>query len=84
VNSLLHIAYRHRVSAANADEAFLVVQAIAGTTLAPPAFHTAVADALAAGLIHEPVRLPQGALQCHWRLELTPEGVTRARDLIGS
>ena len=28
-------------------------------------------------------RLPEGSLQCHWRLELTPAGVARARALIG-
>jgi hypothetical protein len=47
------------------------------------AFHAAVAEALAAGLIREPVILPPGALQCHWRLDLTPQGVARARELIG-
>ena len=81
--SLLRIAYRYRVTAANADEGFLAVQEIAGTTLDPVPFHAAVADALAARLIREPVRLTEGALQCHWRLELTPEGVARARELIG-
>lgn len=33
-----------------------------------------VQDAVAAGLVRDPVRLPQGALHCHWRLELTPLG----------
>ncbi len=81
--SLLRIAYRHHVTAANADEGLLNVQGIAGTKLDPAAFHRAIAEALAARLIREPVRLPDGALQCHWRLELTPEGVARATDLIG-
>ncbi len=80
--SLLRIAYRHHVTAATADEGFLRVQEIAGTKLDPAAFHGAIAEALAARLIREPVRLPEGALQCHWRLELTPEGVARARALI--
>ena len=34
----------------------------------------AVQSAVAAGLLYEPVRLPPGALQCHWHLELTPAG----------
>ena len=38
----------------------------------PPPSTLAVAEALAAGLIREPVVLPEGALQCHWRLQLTP------------
>jgi len=33
-----------------------------------------VQDAVAAGLLHDPVRLPPGALHCHWHLELTPRG----------
>ena len=32
-------------------------------------------SALRDGLIREPIRLPEGALQCHWHLELTPKGV---------
>jgi hypothetical protein len=33
-----------------------------------------VQDAVATGLLHDPVRLPPGALHCHWHLELTPRG----------
>ncbi len=33
-----------------------------------------VQDAVAAGLVYEPVRLLPGALQCHWHLQLTPRG----------
>jgi hypothetical protein len=33
-------------------------------------------------LIQEPIRLPEGALQCHWHLELTPKGVQVARALL--
>ena len=72
LRALLLAGYRHALTAANADEAFLRVQEIAGTPLDPAAFHAAVAEALAAGLIREPVVLPEGALQCHWRLRLTP------------
>ncbi len=79
--SLLRIAWRHPLTAANAEEGFLRVQDIVGTRLDPAAFHEAVAQALAAGLIHAPVVLPEGALQCHWRLHPTPQGVARARDL---
>jgi hypothetical protein len=42
-------------------------------------FCDAVAACLREGLIREPVRLPEGALQCHWHLELTPNGVVAAR-----
>jgi hypothetical protein len=81
---LLRVAYRHEITAANADEAFLRVREIAATPLDAAAFHAAIADALATGLILEPVVLPEGALQCHWRLSLTPAGLARARALIGS
>ena len=43
------------------------------------AFCNAVAACLRDGLIREPIRLPEGALQCHWHLELTPAGVAAAR-----
>ena len=42
-------------------------------------FRAAVDDALAAGLIYDPVRLSDGDLQCHWRLEVTPKGAASAR-----
>jgi hypothetical protein len=35
---------------------------------------TVLAELIAGGLIRDPVRLEPGALQCHWRLELTPAG----------
>ena len=38
----------------------------------------AVQDAVTSGLAYEPVRLPPGALQCHWHLELTPGGQAAA------
>ncbi len=84
LRALLLAGYRHRVVAANADEGFLQVEKIADGSLDPVAFHAAVAEALAAGLIAEPVVLPEGTLACHWRLHLTPQGVARAREMIGS
>lgn len=33
-----------------------------------------VQEVVASGLAYEPVRLPPGALQCHWHLELSPRG----------
>ena len=45
---------------------------------APNAWQATVAEAVAAGLIHDPVRLLQGALQCYWHLELTTTGVAAA------
>ncbi|HTW71528.1 MAG TPA: hypothetical protein VME47_16695 [Acetobacteraceae bacterium] len=39
----------------------------------------ALQSVVADGLACEPVRLPPGALQCHWHLELTPRGQETAR-----
>jgi hypothetical protein len=44
-------------------------------------FRDTVAACVRDGLVREPVRLPEGALQCHWHLELTPKGVEAARAL---
>ncbi len=44
-------------------------------------FRDAIDACLRDGLIREPIRLPEGALQCHWRLELTPNGVAEVRRL---
>jgi hypothetical protein len=49
--------------------------ALTGGAVDEGAFREAVAICLRDWLIHEPVRLPEGALQCHWHLELTPSGV---------
>ena len=46
-------------------------------------FHEAVAVCLHDGLTRTGALLEQGALQCHWRLELTPKGVDTAQPLIG-
>jgi len=83
MRTVLLAGHGHPVAAANVDEAFLRIQEIAATPLDPADFHAAVAQAVAAGLILDPVVLPPGALQCHWRLRLTPQGVARARTLIG-
>lgn len=82
IRTLLLVGFRNPVTAPNAEAAFEQVQALAGEPLDAALFHTAIAEAQARGLIREPVRLPEGSLQCHWRLELTPEGVAAARALI--
>jgi hypothetical protein len=77
--ALLAIAFRHRVRAANADEGRQHIEALLGRELDSAAFAEAVARCLAARLIHDPVRLSAGDLQCHWDLELTVAGVEGAR-----
>jgi len=77
--ALMSVGFRHRIEAADANAAFDAINPLAGGELTVDAFHRAVAKALELGLIYDPVRLPEGALQCHWRLELTPAGVAVAR-----
>ena len=49
-----------------------------------PGFHAALSECLAQGWIEEPIRLEDHALQCHWRLVLTLNGVAQARRLTGA
>ncbi len=77
---ILSIAFRHSIDEPNIESAFERVQQII-TTLAYDAFRGAIDLCLRDGLIHEPVRIEEGALQCHWKLELTPKGVQQARAL---
>ncbi len=80
---LLMVAFRHAISEPNVEAGFERVRVLADGTLDYDAFRDALDACLRDGLIREPVRLPEGALQCHWRLELTPAGVAAARALAG-
>jgi hypothetical protein len=79
---LLTTAFRHVINEANVEAGFAQFQSIAGEAIDFDAFRDAVALALRDGLIREPIRLPEGALQCHWHLELTPKGVEVTRSLL--
>jgi hypothetical protein len=81
---LLITAFRHRINEANLDAGFERFNALTGTPVAYEAFCDAVAACLRDRLIREPIRLPEGALQCHWHLELTPAGVAAARQLLSN
>jgi hypothetical protein len=79
---LLTAAFRHSINEANIEAGFERFRAIAAADVDYQAFCDAVAACLREGLIREPIRLPEGALQCHWHLELTPKGVEMARKLL--
>jgi len=81
---LLRTGLRHFVSATNAELAQAEIERLSGQTLDAADFAAAVAALLRDGLIRDPIRLEDQALQCHWRLELTPDGVARARTLTGA
>jgi len=79
---LLITAFRHVIHEPNIEAAHARFQAIAGGPVEYEAFRDAVGAALHERLIREPIRLLEGALQCHWHLELTPKGVQVARALL--
>lgn len=79
--ALLRLAFRHSITAPDAESGIEQLAGLASLAATPNEWRAAVAEALAAGYIHDPVRLPAGALQCHWHLELTPKGVEAARRL---
>ena len=82
VDVLLRIAFRSRIVEPNVEAGFDRSASLANGTLSEANFYPAVANCLARGLIREPVRLPEGALQCHWHFELTPAGIEAARGAI--
>jgi hypothetical protein len=81
---LLTTAFGHVSSEPNIEAGHARFVGLAGVDVSLDAFCDAVAECLRDGLIHEPIRLPEGALQCHWHLELTPAGGAKARELRGS
>ncbi len=81
LEALLIAGFRHPFAAANAEEGIARVRELAGAGVPAAALHEAVARAVREGLILDPVVLPEGALQCHWRLSLTKAGLARARAL---
>jgi hypothetical protein len=78
VDRLLAVAFRHRIVAPDAEGGVARLAELAGQTEPLSAWHAAVAEAVRQGFLHEPVRLLPDALQCHWRLELTSAGVSKA------
>jgi hypothetical protein len=78
---LLKAAFRHSINEPNIEAGYERFRSVASTEVDYQAFCDAVAACLREGLVREPIRLPEGALQCHWHLELTPNGVEMARQL---
>jgi hypothetical protein len=78
---LLTTAFRNVINEPNIEAGYTRFAALIDHDVSYEAFCDAVAACLRDRLIHEPVRLPEGALQCHWHLELTPSGAAMARSL---
>ena len=79
VAQLLAVAFRHVINEPNIEAGYERFSSLCADPPGYEAFCDAVAACLREGLIREPIRLPEGALQCHWHLELTPAGVSAAR-----
>ena len=62
-----------------AESGYATIRTLTGTNFSDAELAEAVAVCVADGLLRDPVRLEQGALQCYWRAELTPAGVGKAR-----
>lgn len=78
---ILRVAWPGALTADNAEAGFARIREMTGCGLDDAALARALAACVAEKLIREPVRLPEGALQCHWTLELTAAGVDAVRAL---
>ncbi|WP_158928883.1 hypothetical protein [Acidisphaera sp. S103] len=76
---LLITAFRHQINEPNIEAGHARFAELVGQEIGIDTFCDVVAACQRDGLIREPIRLPEGALQCHWHLELTPKGVAAAR-----
>lgn len=81
LDALLLVAFSRQITTPDSDSGIECLAASAERKAPVEAWRAAVAEATRAGYIRDPVRLPAGALQCHWHLELTPHGVEAARRL---
>ena len=84
IGLLLTTAFRHQINEPNIEAGYARFATLTEQDIGVDAFCDAVAACLRDGLIREPIRLPEGALQCHWHLELTPQGVAAARGLLST
>jgi hypothetical protein len=79
VGEILSVALHHPIDEPNIEAAFERIQSITNAALDYAAFRDAIDLCLRDGLIRDPIRIEESALQCHWKLELTPKGVQQAR-----
>lgn len=78
-DAVLRIVLDRPIIADTLEDGLDILTRRLGGSMSRAAIATAVQQAVADGLAYEPVRLPPGALQCHWHLELTPRGREAAR-----
>lgn len=83
----LHLtaAFSHRISTTHIEDGFERFHTLIARPIIYEAFCSAIAEGIRESLIEEPVRLPEGALRRHRRLDLTPKGLRqRAHELPNS
>jgi hypothetical protein len=80
--AILLVAFRYRIEASDSALGFQRFQEILRQEIDESDFCLALGQAIAMGHVFDPVRLPTGALQCHWCLEVTPSGADAVRALI--
>jgi hypothetical protein len=76
---LLTVTFRHSINEPNIEAGYARFSTLVGQIVGYELFCDVVAECLRRDLIREPIRLPPGALQCHWHLELTPKGVATVK-----
>jgi hypothetical protein len=76
---LLKLVLRQVIDEPNVESGFARIHALTASKLDDASLAQAVETCLSEGLVREPVRLPDSALQCRWCLELTPRGLALAR-----
>ncbi|HTI82392.1 MAG TPA: hypothetical protein VL614_18225 [Acetobacteraceae bacterium] len=81
--TLLRVAFRNPITEPSVEAGYARFHTLDADAIDYASFCDAIASCLRDGLIREPIRLPEGALQCHWHLELTPKGVQAARAISG-
>jgi len=81
---LLTTAFGHVINEPNIEAGYERFASLTSCAIVADTFRAAVTACLRDQLIREPIRLPDGALQCHWHLELTAKGVGAVRSLLGA
>jgi hypothetical protein len=71
---VVRLVHATPVAADDAEAGLEALAAALGAALSPALLADVVREGVRRGWLREPVRLPPGALQCHWVLEATPAG----------
>ena len=74
---ILAVASRHRIDGPDFNAGHERFVTLSGMQVSAGEFQDAVASCVAVRLVFDPVRLPEGSLQCHWHLEPTEAGRAR-------